>query len=88
MEEKKFLNKVIFVFFALKEYSRSFYFNEVLAIFLGLEHVICAAVYGRVRKVSNLIKNILICVLKMNEGLMGLERHDIHFEYSFSMFVA
>ncbi len=22
-----------------------------------------------------LIKNILICVLKMNEGLMGLERH-------------
>ncbi len=22
------------------------------------------------------IRNILICVLKMNEGLMGLERHE------------
>ncbi len=25
---------------------------------------------------SDFIKNILICVLKMNEGLMGLERHE------------
>ncbi len=25
---------------------------------------------------SFLIKNILICVLKMNEGLLGLERHE------------
>jgi len=25
---------------------------------------------------SDLIKNILICVPKMNEGLMGVERHE------------
>ncbi len=29
-----------------------------------------------VRKLSNFIKNILICVLKMNEGLAGLERRE------------
>ncbi len=34
------------------------------------------AVYGRVREVSDLIKNILICVPKTNEGLTGLERHE------------
>ncbi len=27
-------------------------------------------------KLSDFIKNILICVLKMNEGLTGLERHE------------
>ncbi len=27
-------------------------------------------------KLSDFIKIILICVLKMNEGLMGLERHE------------
>ncbi len=31
----------------------------------------------RVWELSDLIKNILICVLKMNEGLMGLERHEV-----------
>ncbi len=31
-------------------------------------------VYGRVRELSDFIKNILICDLKMNEGLTGLER--------------
>ncbi len=30
----------------------------------------------RVRELSDFIKNILICVLKMNEGLTGLERHE------------
>ncbi len=29
-----------------------------------------------VRKLSNIIKNILICVLKMNEDLAGLERYE------------
>ncbi len=29
-----------------------------------------------VRELSDFIKNILICVPKMNEGLTGLERHD------------
>ncbi len=27
-------------------------------------------------RLSDFIKNILICVLKMNEGLIGLERHE------------
>ncbi len=56
-EEKKSLNKVIFVFFAHKKYSRSFiklrlnpwchmdYFNNVLITFLGLERASCVAVY-------------------------------------------
>ncbi len=28
------------------------------------------------QKLSDFIKNILICAPKMNEGLMGLERHE------------
>ncbi len=31
---------------------------------------------GRVKELSELIKNILFFVLKMNRGLMGLERHE------------
>ncbi len=46
------------------------YFNDVLATFLALE-CLC-----RVRKLSDFIMNILICVLKMIEGLMGLEQHE------------
>ncbi len=46
------------------------YFNDVRTTFLGLECVSCIAI--RVRKLSDFIKNILICVLKMNEGLMSL----------------
>ncbi len=34
------------------------------------------AVYGSVRELSEFIKNILICVPKMNEGLTGLEWHE------------
>ncbi len=30
----------------------------------------------RVKKLSDLVKNILICVLKMNEGLTVLEQHE------------
>ncbi len=30
----------------------------------------------RVRELSDFIRNILIYVLKMNKGLMGLERHE------------
>ncbi len=30
----------------------------------------------RVRELSDFIKNIAICVSKMNEGLLGLERHE------------
>ncbi len=51
------------------------YYN-VLTTFLGLERGSCISVYGRVRKLSDFIKNNLICVPKMNKGLTGLERHE------------
>ncbi len=85
----KLLNKVvIFVFFANKKYSRSFvklrlnpwchmdYFNDVLATFLSLDRGNILAFYGRDREFSEFIKNIFICVPKMNKGLTGLERHE------------
>ncbi len=85
-EENKNLNKVvIFVFFMQKMYSHKFiklrlnhwchmdYFSDVLTTILGLERAICITVW-RGRKLSDFI--ILICVVKMNEGLMGLERHE------------
>ncbi len=53
------------------------YFNDVLAMFLSLDHVRILAVNGRVREISECIKKILICVPKMNEGLTGLERHEV-----------
>ncbi len=52
------------------------YFNNVPITFLSLDRVRILAVYGRVRELSEFIKNILICVPKMNEGLTGLERHE------------
>ncbi len=52
------------------------YFNNVLATFLSLDRVRILAVYVRVRELLEFIQNILICVLKMNEGLTGLERHE------------
>ncbi len=51
------------------------YFNEVLTAFLGLDCVSCVGVYGGSEN-SDFIKNILNFVLKMNEGLKGLERHE------------
>ncbi len=51
-------------------------FNDLLATFLSLDCVRILTVYGRVRELSECIKNILICVSKMNEGLTGLERHE------------
>ncbi len=51
------------------------YFTDVLAMFLDLDHGSILAVYGRVRELSEVIKNITICVPKMNEGLTDLERH-------------
>ncbi len=46
------------------------YFNDLHAMFLDRVRIL--AVYGRVRELSEFIKNILICVPKMNEGLAGL----------------
>ncbi len=79
---------VVFVFFVYKKYYRSFiilwlnpwchmdYFTDVLATFLDINRVNYIAVYGRVRELSEFIKNILICFLKMNKGVTGLERHE------------
>ncbi len=50
------------------------YFNDLLATFLSLDRVRILAVYGRVRELSESIKNILICVPKMNEDITGLEQ--------------
>ncbi len=52
------------------------FFNDVLTTFLGLDRGRALAVCGRARELLEYIKNILIFVLKMNEGLMGLERHE------------
>ncbi len=38
--------------------------------------VITCLSLGRVKELSELIKNILFFVLKMNRGLMGLERQE------------
>ncbi len=51
------------------------YFINVLATFLDLDRVRILAVYGG-SEFSEFIKNILICVPKMNEGLTGLEQHE------------
>ncbi len=51
------------------------YFVDHLGTFLDLDRVRTLAVYGRVRELLDSIKNILICVLKMNGGLTGLEQH-------------
>ncbi len=51
------------------------YFTEVLATFLCLDRGSTLAVYGGSES-SDFIKNILMCVPKMNEGLTGLERHE------------
>ncbi len=52
------------------------YFYNLLATFLSLDRVRILDVFGRVRKLSEFIKNILIYVRKMNEGLTGLEQHE------------
>ncbi len=65
-----------FIKLQLNHWCHMDYFNDVFTIFLGLECISCMAVYGRVRELSDFIKNILICVLKMNEGLTGLDRHE------------
>ncbi len=49
------------------------YFVDHLGTFLDLDRVRTLAVYGRVRELSDSNNNILICVLKMNGGLTGLD---------------
>ncbi len=52
------------------------YFTDLLDTFLDIDRVNYIAVYGRVRELSECIKNIFICVTKMNGGHTGLERHE------------
>ncbi len=52
------------------------YFTDLLATFLDVDRVYYIDVYRRVRELSECIKNILICVQKMNEAFAGLERHE------------
>ncbi len=49
------------------------YFTDVLAMLLDLNRGSNLAVYEKVRQLSECIKNILICVLKMNGGLTEFE---------------
>ncbi len=52
------------------------YFTDVLAMFQCVDRGNILDVYGSVRELSDFIKNILICVPKMNKGITGLERHE------------
>ena len=76
------------LFLAHKKYSRHFIilrlnhcshmncFKYVFSSFLGIESVNYLAGNAGLTEPSDFIKNILICVLKMNEGLTGVERHE------------
>ncbi len=57
--------------------SYELYFNKVLTTFLGNDRGSSLAVYGGSESSRISSKNILICVLKMNEGLTGLERCEL-----------
>jgi len=52
------------------------YINNVFNNFSGPASFDPLEAYGGVIELSDFIKNILICVLKMNESLMGLEQHE------------
>ncbi len=52
------------------------YFNNVLTTCLDLERSSSLDVYSGSESSQISSKNILICVPKMNEGLMGLGRHE------------
>ncbi len=51
-------------------------FTHVFTTFLDLGTFQLCCCLLRVRELSDFIINILISVLKMNEGLTGLERHE------------
>jgi len=86
----KLLNKfVIFVLFLrtkailvtstlrLNHCSHVDNFNHVFNYLSGRQKVQCRCCLCVDQIPSDFIKNILICVLKMNEGLMGVERHGV-----------
>ncbi len=51
-------------------------FTDVLTTSLGLGTFQLRYCLCRVREFSDFNKNILICVPKMNEGLVDLKRHE------------
>jgi len=51
-------------------------FKYVFTSFLGIENVNYLAVNGGLTEPSDFIEIILICVLKINEGLTGVERYE------------
>ncbi len=51
-------------------------FTDVLAAFLALGTLQLHYCLRRARELEDFIKNIFICVPKMNEGLTGSERHE------------
>jgi len=52
------------------------YINILFIDFLGCQISIPWAAYVAVIQLSNLIKNIFICVSKTNKGLTGLVQHE------------
>ncbi len=52
------------------------YFNEFLTTFLGLGNISVTLLSMEGQKALGFHHNILICVLKMNKGLLDLERHE------------
>ena len=60
----------------LSHYSHLDYFNDVFTNFSGMADIDFLAAYEGVSKLSDYIKNILICVPKMNESRTGLEQHE------------
>ncbi len=79
-EEKKLLNKgIIFVFFVHKKYSYSYITLQLnhwyhMDYFNNISWALNVSVPFVYRGSERL--RFLICVPKMNEGLMGLERHE------------
>ncbi len=51
------------------------YFTDLLATFLDVDRDYYIAVYGRVREMSECIKNILNFVPKTKEAFTGLEQY-------------
>ncbi len=81
------VNNAIFVFFAHKKYSCRFVklrlntdvtwtILSMSLLYFWAWNISVALLPMQGQKLSDFIQNILICVPRMNEGLMGLERHE------------
>ncbi len=70
------INPRSFINLWLNHWCHMDYFNDVLTLLHGPWTCQLCCCLWRVRKLSDFIKNILNCVLKINEGLMSLERHE------------